>query len=68
MGEGERRMCLENAADCGLDVAAITKRVVQRIRHRDATEIEHDALFPIKTGGAAVTEVKYPYSPFLSPF
>ena len=36
----QRRECLENAARCRLDVCAVTKRVVERIRHKETTEIE----------------------------
>ncbi|XP_071392851.1 LOW QUALITY PROTEIN: nuclear pore complex protein Nup107, partial [Centroberyx affinis] len=37
----ERRRCLQLAAEAGLDVAAVTKLVVETVRERDDTEFTH---------------------------
>ena len=36
----ERLACLRAAADCFLDVRAICKCVVERVRHKESTEID----------------------------
>ncbi|XP_070212005.1 nuclear pore complex protein Nup107-like [Littorina saxatilis] len=39
-GQEERQVCLQLAEEDGLDVAAITKRVVENIRNRDAAVVD----------------------------
>lgn len=42
-GHDERQLCLQLAEDAGLDVATITKTVVENIRNRDAAVVTIDA-------------------------
>ncbi|MCJ8742943.1 hypothetical protein PDJAM_G00088120 [Pangasius djambal] len=50
----QRRRCLELAGQAGLDVAAVTKTVVETVRERDGEEFAHHDLAPaLDTGTTA---------------
>ncbi|KAL8570338.1 hypothetical protein ACOMHN_035756 [Nucella lapillus] len=49
-GQAERQSCLQLAEEVGLDVAAITKRVVENIRNRDAPIVSLDTSLTINVG------------------
>ncbi|KAG7320612.1 hypothetical protein KOW79_016465 [Hemibagrus wyckioides] len=50
----QRRRCLELAREAGLDVAAVTKTVVETVRERDGEEFSHHDLTPaLDTGTTA---------------
>ncbi|KAK3517955.1 hypothetical protein QTP70_028501, partial [Hemibagrus guttatus] len=50
----QRRRCLELARQAGLDVAAVTKTVVETVRERDGEEFSHHDLTPaLDTGTTA---------------
>lgn len=50
----QRRRCLELAEQAGLDVAAVTKTVVETVRERDGEEFSHHDLTPaLDTGTTA---------------
>ena len=53
-GQEERRSCLQLAEEAGLDVAAITKTVVENIRNRDSTILNMDVSMAINV---AISEV-----------
>ena len=53
-GQEERQFCLQLAEDADLDVAAITKTVVENIRNRDAAIINLDMSMAINV---AISEV-----------
>uniref|UniRef100_A0A4W4HPX5 Nuclear pore complex protein n=1 Tax=Electrophorus electricus TaxID=8005 RepID=A0A4W4HPX5_ELEEL len=55
----QRRRCLELASKAGLDVAAITKTVVETVRERDSEEFSHHDLTPaLDTGTTAEDQQK----------
>ncbi|XP_062852985.1 nuclear pore complex protein Nup107 [Trichomycterus rosablanca] len=55
----QRRRCLELAGQAGLDVAAVTKTVVETVRERDAEEFTHHDLTPaLDTGTTAEDQQK----------
>ncbi|KAL4594082.1 nuclear pore complex protein Nup107, partial [Arapaima gigas] len=49
----QRKHCLELAREAGLDVAAITKTVVENIRERDVEEFAHHDLTPALDTGTS---------------
>ncbi|XP_076461376.1 nuclear pore complex protein Nup107-like [Babylonia areolata] len=49
-GQEERQACLRQGEEAGLDVAAITKRVVENIRHRDTPVVSLDTSLAINVG------------------
>ena len=53
-GQEERQSCLQQAESAGLDVAAITKTVVENIRNRDAAVVSLDVTMAINV---AISEV-----------
>uniref|UniRef100_A0AAZ3SFW6 Nuclear pore complex protein n=1 Tax=Oncorhynchus tshawytscha TaxID=74940 RepID=A0AAZ3SFW6_ONCTS len=55
----QRQRCLELAREAGLDVAAVTKMVVENIRERDTEEFAHHDLTPaLDTGTSAEDQRK----------
>uniref|UniRef100_A0A4W5KF70 Nuclear pore complex protein n=1 Tax=Hucho hucho TaxID=62062 RepID=A0A4W5KF70_9TELE len=55
----QRQRCLELAREAGLDVAAVTKMVVENIRERDTEEFSHHDLTPaLDTGTSAEDQRK----------
>uniref|UniRef100_A0AAR2LXV5 Nuclear pore complex protein n=1 Tax=Pygocentrus nattereri TaxID=42514 RepID=A0AAR2LXV5_PYGNA len=55
----QRKRCLEFASQAGLDVAAVTKTVVEAIRDRDSEEFSHHDLTPaLDTGTSAEDQQK----------
>ena len=54
----ERKQCLDWAQEAGLDVASITKLVVENIRNRDSMDFQTDSEMPLDTG---ITEVKFSF-------
>ena len=53
-GQEERQVCLQRAEEAGLDVAAITKTVVENIRYRDTAVVDMDTSTAINV---AISEV-----------
>uniref|UniRef100_A0A6Q2ZQ84 Nuclear pore complex protein n=1 Tax=Esox lucius TaxID=8010 RepID=A0A6Q2ZQ84_ESOLU len=52
----QRQRCLELAREAGLDVAAVTKMVVENIRERDTEEFAHHDLTPALDAGTSTED------------
>ncbi|XP_076849044.1 nuclear pore complex protein Nup107 [Brachyhypopomus gauderio] len=52
----QRKHCLELALKAGLDVAAVTKTVVETVRERDSDEFSHHDLTPALDTGTTVED------------
>ncbi|KAK6291192.1 hypothetical protein J4Q44_G00384030 [Coregonus suidteri] len=52
----QRQRCLELAREAGLDVAAVTKMVMENIRERDTEEFAHHDLTPALDTGTSVVK------------
>lgn len=51
----ERKQCLDWAQEAGLDIASITKMVVENIQNTDRMDFPTDSEMPLDTG---ITEVR----------
>uniref|UniRef100_A0A8B9GXW3 Nuclear pore complex protein n=1 Tax=Astyanax mexicanus TaxID=7994 RepID=A0A8B9GXW3_ASTMX len=52
----QRKRCLELASQAGLDVAAVTKTVVEAVRERDSEEFSHHDLTPALDTGTTLED------------